>query len=50
MWTYVVIRSSSYGDVIDKVFTSKPKADNYLKEQTNSHPTFAYRIEEHFAV
>ena len=50
MWTYEVIRSSSYGNVVDKVFTSVAKAEEYIDEQTSAHPTFAYWIEEHFAV
>ena len=50
MWTYIVIRDSAYGEVIDKVFTSKQKAKDYIKEQSNPHAVFEYRIEEHFAV
>ena len=50
MWTYVVIRDSAYGEVIDKVFTSKQKAENYIKEQSSPNRVFEYRIEEHFAV
>ena len=50
MWVYVVIRDSAYGELIDKVFTSKQKAKDYVKE--HAHPTalYDYRIEEHFAV
>lgn len=50
MWVYVVIRDSAYGDVVDKVFTSKDKAIEYMAEQTKVYAVFEYRIEEHFAI
>lgn len=50
MWIYVVIRDSAYGEVVDKIFTSKQKAENYIKDQSNPHALFQYRIEEHFAI
>ena len=49
MWVYIVFMASVYHDVIDKVFTSKHKAEDYIKEQSNLHPSFQYRIEEYFA-
>lgn len=50
MHVYIVIRSSAYGDVIDQVFTSSPKAAAYVEEQTKTQPVFNYRIETYWAI
>ena len=49
MHVYLVMRNSAYGDVVDKVFTSTVKAEDYIKTQTADHPIFKYWIVQYWA-
>ena len=46
MWVYIVMRTSAIGNTIDKVYDTKYKALNYIKEQRQIFPVFKYWIEE----
>ena len=50
MHVYIVICETSYGDAIDKVFTSSPKAYEYCEEQNKEHPSMPHRVEHHWAI
>ena len=50
MHVYVVIYESAYGDAIDKIFTSSPKAYAYCEEQNKNHPSMGHRIEHYWAI
>ena len=49
MHIYIVICETAYGDAIDKVFTSSPKAYAYCEEQNEKHPSMTHRVEHHWA-
>ena len=50
MHIYVVICETAYGDAIDKIFTSSPKAYEYCKEQNEKYPCMTHRVEQHWAI
>ena len=50
MHIYIVLYESAYGDVIDKIFTSSPKAYAYCDEQNKKYPSMVHRVEHHWAI
>jgi hypothetical protein len=49
MHIYIVICETAYGDAIDKVFTSSPKAYAYCREQNEKY-SMVHRVEHHWAI
>lgn len=49
MHVYLVMRTSAAGDVVDKVFTTYSKAENYVKEQTKQYSLFKYWVVQWWA-
>jgi hypothetical protein len=50
MQVYVVMFDGAYGAQIDKIFTSKAKADTYVEEKQKSNSIYNYYIETHWAI
>ena len=50
MHIYVVICETPYGEVIDKVFTSSPKAYAYCDAQNVLHPSMPHKVVHHWAI
>lgn len=50
MVVYVVLMDGAYGAQIEKIFTSKSKAEAYQMELQKKHPYYYYYVEEHQAI
>lgn len=50
MQVYVVMFDGAYGAQIDKIFTSKVKAEAYMAEQQKVSSCYTYYIETHWAI
>ena len=50
MMVYIVIVEGVYGHEVDKVFTSKVKANAYCNEQNQKYPIFNHYVEEYWAI
>ncbi len=50
MMIYVVLSEGAYGVTIEKIFTSKAKAEAYQTELKKQNPYYFFRIEAHWAM
>lgn len=50
MHIYIVICETKYGDAIDEVFTSSPKAYAYCEEQNKKYPSLHHKVVHHWAI
>lgn len=49
MWVYIVVFDGAYGMQIEKVFTSKPKAEALANHMNKIFPCYCYEVKEYFA-
>lgn len=50
MTVYVVLINGAYGAQIEKIFTTRSKAEAYLTKLHKQHPYYYFYIEEYQAI
>lgn len=50
MMVYVVLLDGAYGAQIEKIFTTKTKAEAYRMDLQKQYPCYCFYIEEHWAI